>query len=385
MEIIKYFMTGPVLAGQGASKQVGKQAKELGMSKVMIVADQGVVKAGLIDGINDYLKTEGIGTVIFDKVQPDPLDTVCVEGSEFAKENKVDGIIGVGGGSVLDASKAMNILTHNPLPLSQYYETWEYKKALPLILIPTTAGTGAENTLYGVISCTETGRKRVVQAVADLSILDPELTYGLPRETTAYTGIDAFSHVVEGMTCNIINPLTDALGVDALKRIYKWLPIAVNEPQNLEARENMSIASNLAGTANTNTCSHLGHAMAQCIGARFHVPHGLACAWSVPETIAYATAVRLEQVEKIAEALGFVFDEADTPEEKGRKMADFIRDFYNSLNVEIKKISDCGITKEQFQDLTDNVMHDNCFAFLPKPLSRDEVFAFLGRVYDTNS
>ena len=386
MQKVKYFMTSPVLAGQGAAKDVGAEAVKLGMRKAMIVIDKGVAKAGIAELIAGYLKGAGIETVIFDEVQPDPLDTTCVAGAEFAVANEVDGIIGLGGGSVMDASKAMNILTHNPLPLSQYYESWDYNKAFPLILIPTTAGTGAENTLYGVISCTETGRKRVVCEVGSLTILDPELAYGLPADITAYTGIDAFSHIVEGMTCNVLNPLTDALGIDAIKRIYKWLPIAVKEPDNLEARENMAIASNFAGTANTNTCSHLGHAMAQCIGARFHVTHGIACAWSVPEVMAYAAKGRMDQLQKIADALGFTFDENDTVEEKGQKIADFIRSFYNSLgDVKIKKISDYGITREDFQSIVDDVRKDNCYAFLPMELTRDEVYEFLGRVYDTNS
>lgn len=386
MEKVRYFMTSPVLAGQGTAKDVGTEAKKMGMTKVMLVTDKGVVKAGIAEKIAGYMKESGIEVVIFDKVLPDPLDTTCVEGAQFATENQVNGIVGLGGGSVMDASKAMNILTHNPLPLSQYYQSWDYKKAFPLILIPTTAGTGAENTLYGVISCTETGRKRVVCEVGDLTILDPELAYGLPADITAYTGIDAFSHIVEGMTCNVLNPLTDALGIDAIKRIYKWLPIAVREPGNLEARENMAIASNFAGTANTNTCSHLGHAMAQCIGARFHVTHGIACAWSVPEVMAYAAKGRMDQLQKIADALGFAFDDNDTVEEKGQKIADFIRDFYNSLgDVKIKKIPEYGITKEEFQSLVDDVMKDNCYAFLPMELTRDEVYDFLGRVYDTNS
>lgn len=386
MQKTRYFMTSPVLAGQGVVKDVGEEAKRLGMSKVMLVTDKGISTTGIPDRVALYLEESGIKVFIFDEVQSDPLDTTCVSGGKFAVEKGVDGIIAVGGGSVIDASKAMNILTHNPEPLSQYYESWDYIKPYPLILIPTTAGTGAENTLYGVISCTETNRKRVVKHVGDLTILDPELTYGLPKDTTAYTGIDAFSHILEGMTCNVLNPLTDALGLDGIKRIYDWLPVAVKDPSNIEARENMAIASNFAGTANTNTCSHLGHALGQVIGARFHVTHGIALTWAVPETIAYATKGRFDQIQKIANVLNFKFDDNDSLEVKGEKFADFIRDFYNSLEgVKIKTPKDYGITREEFLDIVDDVMQDNCFPFMPMPLNRDEVIEFLGKVYDTNT
>ena len=380
MEYATYSQTNPTIFGTGSVEVVGEKAKEFKCTKIMIVTDIGVVKAGVVATVEKYLKAAGLGVVVFDKVNPDPLDTVCVKGMEFGKAEKIDGIVAVGGGSVMDAAKAMNILMTNPMPLSQYYGNWDYEKGLPLILIPTTAGTGSENTIYGVISDTEVDAKKVVLTTGDLAILDPALTYGLPADVTANTGMDVFAHAAEAMTTIMTNPMTKMLAFDAIRRVTKYLPTAVSDPTNVEARENMLIASNFAGIAFSNTCCHLGHATSQCMGAAFHVPHGISCAWALPETMAYSAESKFEEVKEVADALNVEYSDSETPAEIGKKVADTMRAFMRKMKI--KGISEYGITKEKLVGIADMVMADNCFPFIPSPLNKAQVEEFLGKVYD---
>jgi len=382
MEIATYSQTNPTVFGTGAVSLVGEKAKEFGIKKALIVTDVGLVKVGVAAKVEKLLKDAGIEVIVYDKVNPDPLDTVVNEGGEIARNEKVDGIIGLGGGSVMDAAKGINILTTNPPPVSKYYGSWEYKKGLPLILVPTTAGTGSENTIYGVITDSATHAKKVVLTTGDLAIVDPELTYELPAHLTASTGMDVFAHAAESMTVNMTNPMTKLLAFDAIRKVIKYLPIAVEDPTNVEARENMMIASNFAGIAFSNTCCHLGHAISQCMGAKFHVPHGISCAWALPETMAYSAIGKFEEVKGVADALGVEYSDSDSPEELGKKVADNMRTFMKKMNI--KSIADYGIKREDMLgDLVDMVMADNCFPFIPSPLNRDQVKEILAKVYDS--
>jgi alcohol dehydrogenase class IV len=381
MEVTTYSMTNPVIIGTGARKLIGEKTKELGCTKVLFVTDVGLIKAEVEKEPIENLKAAGIEVVVYDKINPDPLDSVCVEGMEVAKKEKVDGIVALGGGSVIDAAKAINVLINNPLPLEKYYGSWDYKPGLPLIMIPTTAGTGSESTIYGVITDKTTNMKKVVLLTGTLAICDPSLTYALPKDLTASTGLDSFAHCAEAVTCNINNPFTEALAMNGIKRVVDWLPVAYRDPQNIEAREQMMIAANFGGIAFSATCCHLGHAIAQQMGASFHTPHGITCAWALPEVMAYSAIGKPDKVKVVANYLGCRYDENDPPNVLGQKVAENIRQFMRKLNV--KSIKDYGIARQDLVNIVDLVMADNCFPFIPSPLTRDEVKVILGRVYDT--
>lgn len=376
-----YGQKNPTFNGAGAVKEVGVQAKKFGCTKVCIVTDPGLAKTDVLPRVQKSLKDEGIRYVVFDKVNVDPLDTICEEGAEFAKQNMVDGIVGLGGGSSLDCSKAIDLLFTNPAPLSQYYESWDYKKSIPLFLVPTTAGTGSENTIYGVISDTKLNCKKVIFKVGDYAICDPELTYGLPPALTAATGMDAFAHAAETMTGLIQNPHTDALGIAAIERIVKWLPTAVKEPGNKEARAEMMLASNFAGIGFTEMGCHLGHAVAQCMGGAFHVTHGIACAWALPATIAYAAKTEDDKVKMIADAMGLSYSEDITPQAIGTLVAEAISELMKTIHLQ--PMSAFGITRDGLIGIADMVMADNCWPVIPSPLSKAELEEFLGQVYDS--
>lgn len=384
MQVAYQWMTNPTLIGTGARLELGQRAKELGMTNVFMVTDPGIESVGILTELTGFLEAEGIKVNIFAKVNSDPLDTMVEEGAALCKSLHCDGIIAIGGGSSMDAAKAMNVLINNPPPLYQYYGSWNYQKGLPLICMPTTSGTGSENTIYSVINCTQgtdAGMKKVILLTCELAICDPVLTYKLPKALTAATGLDAFAHCAESVTCNVENPLVEILAMDGISRVSKWLPVAYNEPTNVEAREQMLLAANLGGIAFSQTCCHLGHAISQQMGAKFHCPHGISCAWALPETMAYAAQGKPEKVRMIADFLNIPYEKDSSNTVLGQKVADGIRAFMRLLNV--KSIKDYGISREDLVGIVDMVMADNCFPFIPTPLTRPEVKVILGKIYET--
>ncbi len=223
----------PVVFGDGVAKQAGKKFSTMGVRKVLTVYDRGVFEAGIVDVILKTLTDEGIEVVHFDKVLADPPDHIVVEGAKLANDEKVDGILGIGGGSSLDAAKVIAVYRHCEPPLSKYYiengGLMLAQRQAKMILIPTTAGTGAEMTPGGVITDTEKGVKYVCGGpgcYADVVLLDPTLTLSLPPYVTATTGMDALSHSIESMTSTTRNPMSDMLCGQAVEYIWRSLPKA---------------------------------------------------------------------------------------------------------------------------------------------------------------
>ncbi len=367
--------------GKGAVKQVGIAAKEHGLKKVLIVTDPFLSTTYVIDRVKKSLEAENVDYVIFDKINVDPLDTIVAEGAEFSKAEKVDGFVGVGGGSSLDGAKAISILNANPGPISKYYENWDYGPCLPVFLVPTTTGTGSENTIYSVISDTTLGVKKVAFKKADLAICDPELTYDLPPGLTASTGMDAFAHAAETMTGLIQCPKTDALCGYGIKLLVKNLPAAIENPKDTEARENLMIASNLIGIGFGVMGCHIGHAIGQCIGARFHTAHGISCAWPLPATMEYCAVSEPEKVKMVADSMGLEYADDISNEEIGKLVSDAISAFMKKIHV--PPMSEFGITREGLLDIADIVLKDNCWPVIPRPLTKDELIDLLGKVYDS--
>lgn len=371
----------PTIFGEGALQTVGLRAKELGCSRVLLVTDAGIVRLGLADTVKNLLLAAGLQVVVFDKVRPNPLDSDCNAGGQLALAERVDGIVALGGGSVMDSGKAIKILTANPLPISQYYGTLSYRPGVPLILIPTTAGTGSEATKYAVLTDAATHAKKVALATGELAICDPEVTYQLPPGLTAATGMDVFAHACESLAGSVHNPKADLLAREAVAKISKWLPVAFAEGSNKTARREVMLACNFAGMAFNDTLCHLGHAAAHSIGATFNIPHGIACAWVLPETMVFCAEVHPERVRMIADAMGLEYDPYSTSQELGKLTAAAIRDIVRK--IEIKSVAASGISREALQDVSGLVMTDFCYPYIPRAVTETEVKDFLGRVYDT--
>lgn len=374
----------PSIMGSGSSYRTGIKMREMGCKKALVVHGKGMKASGIADRIIENLQNAGIETVIFDKVLPDPPDTIVEEGANLAKEEGVDSILALGGGSAMDTAKGINVLINNPAPITQYFGVQKnLKPGLPLIFIPTTSGTGSEVTNMCVISNTARGNKDSVVSpvcVGALAIVDPELTLGLSPKMTAVTGVDALAHAVESLTGGNSNPLSDALAREAIRTIVKFLPKAYKDGSDIEAREEMIQASMFAGMAFTNGLVHVGHSIGHTLGANFHIEHGLACAATLPEVIEYASKTEWKKVAMICECFGEKVADDASPEEIGKIARNALRRFLKSIGI--PNMKELGLQLEEVLKVAPLVTADSGMALAPYRLTAKGVAEILSSAFD---
>ena len=277
-----------VLFGEHAADQVGEKTRALGCSKVLCVYDKGVEDAGIVGPVIENLERAGLKVVRYGGVLPDPPDPMVDECGALARKEQVDGVVGVGGGSTLDTAKAVNVLLGNPGSILDYYfrpGAPGHKPGKKLVLIPTTSGTASEVTSVSVITNTKNNTKGGVKGeatVATLAIVDPLLTLGMPPAITAATGMDTFAHALEAYTSGVRNIMSDVLAEKSIELVARYLPTAVKNGFDIEARTNMSFACMIAGMSFADATPHFGHAFGHTLGAAHHVPHGIGCAIAQP-------------------------------------------------------------------------------------------------------
>lgn len=263
----------------GAAARIGALAQELGVRHAMLVTDQGLVQAGVLDAALAGLRAGGVATTVFTEVQADPPEDSVLAAVAAARAAGADGIIGFGGGSSLDTAKLVALLAGTPQSLAEIYGIGLAKgPRLPLIQVPTTAGTGSEVTPIAIVTTPTQEKKGVVSPALypDVAVLDGSLTVGLPPRVTAMTGIDAMVHAIEAFTTrHKKNPLSDALAVKALELLHANLRKVIANGADLAARSAMLQGSLLAGMAFANAPVAAVHALAYPLGGHFHVPHGL--------------------------------------------------------------------------------------------------------------
>jgi len=275
-----------LLVAGGAVKQIAEVLAKFGLSRPLIVSDPFMVKLGLIDRCLAPLGDAGIKADVFSDTIPEPTDTVIETGVAAFAKAPYDCLIGFGGGSPIDTAKAMAILASGGGKMRDYKVPFAADKgAVPVIAIPTTAGTGSECTRFTVITDTERDEKMLINGLGCLplaAIVDYELTLTVPPRTTADTGVDSFTHALEAFVSKRANPFSDALALAAMDLIGKNIRAAYAEPGNHAAREAMMIGATQAGLAFSNSSVALVHGMSRPIGAHFHVPHGLSNAMLLP-------------------------------------------------------------------------------------------------------
>lgn len=267
-----------IVCESGALARIGGLMKNLGASRVLIVCDPGMVTLGFADNAKASLAEAGIAVDIFSDVAADPPVAMVIEAVTRAKAFAADGVVGLGGGSSLDTAKLVALMINSDQPIEEMYGTNLARGTrVPLIQVPTTAGTGSEVTWVSVVTDAE-GRKKAIyapQLLPDVALLDPQLTLGLPPRITAATGLDAMVHAIEAFTSRTAkNLLADALAVKALQLLSANIRTAVTDGKNVEARAAMLQGSLLAGMAFVNASVAAIHALAYPLGARYHVPHG---------------------------------------------------------------------------------------------------------------
>jgi alcohol dehydrogenase class IV len=293
-----------VVVGPGTSAQVGDMAVAMGISRVLVVTDAGIVQFGLLDKALQSLKSHNIEYSIYADVVADPPEAVVMDAVAKARDFKCDSVIGFGGGSSMDVAKLLAILTNGKQLLPDLYGVNKVTGGrLPLIQIPTTAGTGSEATMVSIITTGETTKAGVVSRIllADKIILDANLTTGLPAHVTAATGIDAMVHAIEAYTSKRLkNPLSDMLAREALRLLAANISTAVKQGDNLEARGAMLLGAMLAGQAFANAPVAAVHALAYPLGGNYHIPHGLSNSLVLPYVLRFNAPAAAELYAEIA-------------------------------------------------------------------------------------
>lgn len=297
-----------IVFGAGALETIGDEIKRHRGSKVLVVTDPGIKAAGLVDKMIAALEKAKLSCHVFDEVEPDPRIEVVAQSLAAAKTFTPDIVVGFGGGSALDISKVTSIMLTNSGKVESYFGMGLVPNpGLPLVLVPTTAGTGSEMTSICVISDTKNNIKKGIVSehmFAKVALLDPELTVALPRHVTATTGMDAFVHALESYTGIRSSFLTDTLNLKAIQMIAGNLRRAYANGNDIEARTQMLQASAIAGLAFSNTQNGLDHAIALAIGGRFHLPHGLLTAFISPWVMEYNLMANPAKFIDIAKAFG---------------------------------------------------------------------------------
>lgn len=274
------FETAPkIICEQGGAARLGLIAKDMGITRLFLVTDGGLIKAGLVDGAAASLAQAGIQVTLFSDVLADPPEASVLAAVAVARAAGVDGVVGFGGGSSLDTAKLVALLVRTPQDLADIYGVGLARgPRLPLIQVPTTSGTGSEVTPIAIVTTPSLEKKGVVSPLLypDLALLDSQLTLGLPSSITAMTGVDAMVHAIEAFTSRLKkNPLSDTFALKALQLLYSNLPDAVNDGRDPAVRENMLLGSLFAGMAFANAPVAAVHALAYPLGGHFHLPHGL--------------------------------------------------------------------------------------------------------------
>lgn len=280
-----------IISEPGATGRLGEIAGSLGMSRVLLVSDQGIVKAGLLDKAVTGLAVGGLEIATFTEVLADPPDSNVHAALQLAREFGADGVIGFGGGSSMDVAKLVAFLMKSSQSLADIYGVGLARGVrLPLILVTTTAGTGSEVTPIAIVTTGAQEKKGVVapQLLPDVAILDAELTLGLPPYVTATTGIDSMVHAIEAYSTRLRkNPISDCLARQAMKMLYANILTAVKQGHDLEARSRMLVGAMLAGQAFANAPVGAIHALAYPLGGHFHIPHGLSNALVMPHVMRF--------------------------------------------------------------------------------------------------
>ncbi len=301
-------LPGEIQFGNGVSQRVAEEVARLGGKRVLLITDPGVIAAGISAPIEAKLERAGLPVIVFADVSPNPRDTEVQAAVDRSMLVHADLIVAVGGGSPIDLAKAVaGIATNGGTPQDWVAPRPFSKLPLPIIAIPTTAGTGSEVTRSSVINDTERQIKISLRdsAIAPkVALVDPELTYSLPAALTASTGMDALTHAIEAYTGRLATPITDALALQAMKMIAANLPIAVADGGNREAREAMMMASVIAGMAFSNSDVAAVHCIAEAIGGRYDTPHGVANSLFLPYLFAYNAEIAPERHAQVAVALG---------------------------------------------------------------------------------
>ena len=378
---VDYSVKAPILFGPGAIKELGERVKQTGAKKPMLICDPNLTQE-IYDKATNSVKAAGLDYVLFKETERDATIEVIDRCGEIANREGVDCIVGIGGGSSIDSAKAAAILLSHPGPIKQYIlaKPVYVEVDVPIILVPTTAGTGSECTQVAVVKRTDLNMKWSVFVKLTQAIIDPELTLTVPPSVTAYTGMDALAHAIEGVTSNNPNPLSHACGLDAIRKIARNLYKAYANGSDLEARTEMAAAAHLAGIAFDDPLTHVGHATADGMSIVFHTAHGVGCGLAIPEVCALVGSVVPERMKEIAEAMEIPLKGDESGEQLGQLCAQWCRDLMHAMKM--PSLKEQGFPREKMEEVAHETETSHLSVFCPVKITHERAIAFAYAVYD---
>lgn len=370
--------------GPGAREVLPKEVKRLGLHKAFVATDKDLIKFGVADKVLNVLKEACIPYEIFSDIKPNPTVANVKAGVKAFAESGADFILAIGGGSSIDTSKAIGIITNNPefsdvVSLEGVADT--KKKSVPIIALPTTAGTAAEVTINYVITDEKNEKKMVCVDPNDIpaiAIIDAELMYTLPKSLTAATGLDALTHAIEGLITKGAWEMSDMFEIKAIEMINRYLETAVNEPQNPEARNGMAVAQYIAGMAFSNVGLGVVHGMAHPLGAIFDIPHGVANALLLPTIMEFNAPAALDKYVTIAKAMN-VYKDGMSKEEAAQAAVDAVKSLAVRVGIP-QHLSELGIKESDLPKLADSAIADVCTPGNPREVTRDIILDLYRKV-----
>lgn len=380
----KFTLPGRTVMGLNALKESEIVLKGMG-GKALVVTGKNVTRSGAVQTLTDCLTNCGIVSEVFNDITGEPTVEMIEAGVKRYRKTDCDFIIAIGGGSPLDSAKAIAAMTVLEGRISDYMGKEIEGKFPPMVLIPTTAGTGSEATKFTIITDTAKNVKMLLRGDAllpELAIVDSKFTHTAPPDVTAATGMDALTHAVEAYTSRKGNPLTDMYALSAIKRIFTYLAAAYDDGTNVRAREEMSIAAFEAGVCINNASVTLVHGMSRPIGALFHVPHGISNAMLIRQCLEYAMDGCYEKFAEISAAIGAAGDKSDdkaAAEAFIKKLSELCR------HLKIPSLKEYGIKKDEFDRVVDKMAQDAMASGSPsntiKDVSKEDLIMIYNKLW----
>ncbi len=372
---LRKFLAPEIVYGEGSISLAGRHAQNFGASKVFIVTDPGVRKAGWTLPVEKSLKQSNIPYTIFDAVTPNPKDHEVMEGAVFCKNQGCDLIIAVGGGSPMDCAKGIGVVMGNSGSILDFEGIDMIPSpGPPLIFIPTTAGSSADVSQFAII--TDTTRKVKItilskMVIPDIALIDPKTTVTMPLELTAATGMDALCHAFEAFVSTASSPLTDMAALSSVKIILDNLLKVYQEPQNMGYRDKMMTASLMAGLAFSNASLGLVHAMAHSLGGALGLPHGECNALLLEKVVRFNYSASPDKYDVLAKEMNLK-PEQYKPSERGAIISKQIKGLGQSLNIN-QRLKDLGVRSDDIPRLSEFASLDPCLATNPRDPDRKQI------------
>ena len=380
-----YFLPPQIEFGDGAIQNLGEHVKTFKCQKPLLVSDTGIINAGILAKAVDALEASGLPSATYSDIEPNPTDVSITDGVEAYKSEACDSVIAVGGGSVMDAAKAIRLLTTHAPPLEPYYADVGGVERIrgdmpPLICVPTTAGTGSEVSQGAIITdtsfnTTDRWRKRAIVTpfnMSNIALLDPGITLGMPPALTAATGMDAITHGIEAYVATKYHPIAEGVALQALRMLSANIQKVYHDGSDVTARGEMLFGSCMAAFSFQKGLGAV-HSLAHQLSTDAPIPHGVANAILLPPVMEFNFSCATEKYAEVARALGIDTSSMDSSE-AGNAAIDKIRAFNTELKMPIS-LGDAGLDREKIPKLGADAMLDHCHKFNPRACTETDMVA----------